>query len=242
MVIKDNSSLHLNCFLLPAKIEFCDPHFISHHEKTYDLWHNVIHHALSEEKNIQAANNLSSEHFQENDEVVTLFYDDQPIGLFMFRWINTFFKINRNLHALEKRFPKTLLDTLIDNKQFQVMLMGHLAIDPLWRKSNTHLGIADMLMYFAVSRFLESNADVLLTTTRNNRRTNELCYRQGGKKAADNGKVFGVESDIVLFQRGDVSPLENTALANTAAQLWLSKKIGWAEKIPLQFLKNKVNL
>ena|SRR3990167_1848425 len=228
----------LRCFLLPAKIEFCHRDFFSHHERVYDFWHNIIHTALCEEKNFNIANELSSEQFLENDEAVVLFNHDQPIGLFMFRWINTAFKINRDLSALKKRFPTDFLDALHNDKQSHIMLMGHLAVHPNWRKSNTGLGIADMLMYFAVTRFLESKATVLLTTTRNNRRTNDLCYRQGGKKIANNGKVFGVDSDIVLFHQDDVIPMQNSELQNISRQLWQHKKITWID-IPLPFLENK---
>ncbi len=228
----------LRCFLLPAKIEFNHHDFFLHHERIYDFWHHIIHSALSEEKNFQIAKELSSEQFIENDEVVVLLDDDQPIGLFMFRWINTEFKINRELSAIQKRFPKDFLNTLVNEKHSHMMLMGHLAVHPNWRKSQAGFGISDMLMYFAVTRFLESKATVLLTTTRNNRRTNDLCYRQGGKKAANSGKVFGVESDIVLFHRKDVTPMQNSELTFISQQLWEQKKIGWID-MPHPFLENK---
>lgn len=231
----------LHCFLLPAKIEFCHRNFFSHHERVYDFWHSIIHTALCEEKNFDVANVLSSEQFLENDEAVVLFNHDQPIGLFMFRWINTAFKINRHLSALTKRFPSDLLDALNNDKHSHIMLMGHLAVHPDWRKSNTGFNISDMLMYFAVTRFLESKATVLLTTTRNNRRTNELCYRQGGKKAANNGKVFGVDSDIVLFHRDDISPMQDRELQCITQELWQQKKITWID-IPLAFLENEVHI
>lgn len=228
----------LHCFLLPAKIEFCHPDFFSHHERTYDFWHDIIHTALCEEKNFNVANELSSEAFLENDEAVVLFNHDEPIGLFMFRWINTAFKINRDLSALKKRFPSDFLEALNNDQHTHIMLMGQLAVHPNWRKSNAGFGISDMLMYFAVTRFLESTASVLLTTTRNNRRTNDLCYRQGGKKVANNGKVFGVESDIVLFHRDDVSPMQNRQLKILSQQLWQQKKTTWID-IPLPFLENE---
>lgn len=228
----------LDCFLLPAKIEFCHHDYFSHHERVYDCWYSIIHTALCEEKNFDVANALSSEQFLENDEVIALFNDEQPIGLFMFRWINTAFKINRHLSALTKRFPIDFLDALNNDEHSHIMLMGHLAVNPNWRKSNGGFGISDMLMHFAVTRFLESKATVLLTTTRNNRRTNDLCYRQGGKKVASIGKVFGVDSDIVLFHRDDVTPMQNTALRILSQQLWQQKKITWID-MPLSFLENE---
>lgn len=228
----------LRCFLLPAKIEYCRPDFISHHNCIYDFWHNLIHAALCEEKNFQVANELGSESFLENDEVVALFDDNHPVGLFMFRWINTEFKINRELNALRKRFPKTLLDSLIEKKYSRIMLMGHIAVHPQWRKSTVGFGVSDMLVSFALSRFLESTADVLLTTTRNNRRTNDLCYVRGAKKFAGNGKVFGVESDITIFQRDDVTPMQNEAVRIITQQAWERKKTGWID-MPLSFLENR---
>lgn len=235
--INHQSLSQLHCLLLPAKIEFCHRDFFSHHERVYDFWHHIIYTALCEEKNFDVANELSGEPFLENDEVVALFNDGHPIGLFMFRWINTAFKINRNLSALKKRFPADFLGALNDDKHTHIMLMGHLAVHPNWRKSTVGFGISDMLMYFAVTRFLESKATVLLTTTRNNRRTNDLCYRQGGKKFAGIGKVFGVESDIVLFHRNNVTPMQDTELQILSQQLWQQKKAIWID-MPLSFLEN----
>ena len=139
--------------------------------------------------------------------------------------------------ALEKRFSKKLVDQLREKKIQYVMLMGQLAVQPAWRKSSIGYGVTDILMGFAVTRFLESKAAILLTTTRNNRRTHDLCYRQGGKKFSDNKKVFHVDSDIVLFERHDVKPLEFQTLQNITQQLWKNKINGWID-IPLSFVND----
>lgn len=228
----------LNCILLPAKIEFCHDDFLEHHESIYPFWHNIITNALREEKNNHIANSLSSEPFLENDEVVALFNKNEITGIFMFRWINMQYNVNRELHALQKRFPKNILDTLIKHRKMHLMLMGQLAVHPNWRKSTVGTGISDLLMYFAVTRFLESKADTLMTTTRNNRNTNALCYRQGGRKATSNEKVFGVESDVVLFDRTDVTSMKDEKLRTIGKQLWTEKQTGWID-IPLPFIENR---
>lgn len=228
---------NLRCYLLPAKSEYCQPAFFSHYEKTYSFWHDTIAFALREEKNIDEADHLGGDHFIENDEAVILFFNNEPIGLFMFHWINTEFAVNRALNALKNRFPKSLLDSLFEKKLRHLMLMGQLAVHPDWRKSSAGFGISDMLMDFAVTQFLESNADVLLTTTRNNRHTNELCYRHGGKKVADNAKVFHVASDIVMFDRHCVKPIPLQSLQQITHQLWEDKIVGWVD-MPLPFIND----
>ncbi|OGT44008.1 MAG: hypothetical protein A3F13_04600 [Gammaproteobacteria bacterium RIFCSPHIGHO2_12_FULL_40_19] len=227
----------LRCFLLPAKNEFCHPAFFSQYEKTYSFWHATIEQALREEKNIDEANNLGGDPFIENDEAVILFAENEPVGLFMFHWINTQFTANRQRHALKDRFPENFLDALFEKKLHHLMLMGQLAVHPQWRKSSAGFGITDMLMDFAVTQFLESNADVLLTTTRNNRRTNDLCYRHGGRKIADNAEVFHVESDIVMFERHDVKPIELQSLRQITHQLWKDKIVAWVD-MPLPFINH----
>ena len=154
---------NLRCYLLPVKSEFCHPQFFSHYEKTYFFWHDTIESALREEKNSDEANNLGSDLFVENDEAVILFHKNEPIGLFMFHWINTAFTPNRETHTLRDRFPKNLLDSLFEKKLYHLMLMGQLAVHPQWRKSSVGFGVSDILMGFAVRQFLASNADALLT-------------------------------------------------------------------------------
>ena len=225
----------LTCHLLPAKGRFCQSQFHAQHEQSYSLWSNITANALKEEKNDDLAANLSSDSFLEYDELVTLNNPTGPIGLFMFRWIDLAFTSNQSLSGIKNRFPQTLLDALAKKKFSKIMLMGNLAVDPNWRRSKVGFGVADMLMTFAVTRFLESDAQVLLTTTRNNRSTNTLCYRQGGSKYADNGIVFGVESDVVLFHRDDIKPLEIPLIYDKAKSLWQSKQNAWID-MPLHFI------
>lgn len=229
---------NLQCYLLPAKNKFCKTDFLSHYEKTILFWHDIISSALREEKNFDIANNLNNNLFNENDEAVILFYDNNPIGLFMFHWINTENTSKEALISLQNRFPKNLLDTLFKKKLTHVMLMGQLAVHRDWRQSSAGVGISDILMEFAVRRFLESSANILLTTTRNNRRTNDLCYRHGGKKFADNAKVFQVESDIVFFERSDIHLSTTQLIGKVAHTLWATKTNGWVD-MPLSFINHE---
>src|SRR3989338_2780386 len=227
----------LQCYLLPAKKSYCQNQLLFHYEKTILFWHHIIQNALLEEKNTNEAKHLTHDLFLQNNEAVVLFDAENPIGLFMFQWIDIQNSDKKIILALEKRFSKKLVDQLREKKIKYVMLMGQLAVQPAWRKSSIGYGVTDILMGFAVTRFLESKAAILLTTTRNNRRTHDLCYRQGGKKFSDNKKVFHVDSDIVLFERHDVKPLEFQTLQNITQQLWKNKINGWID-IPLSFVND----
>lgn len=231
--------IDLKCFLLPSKEKYCLNHLLSHYEKTISFWHSIIQNALREEKNFDIANQLTHDLFLQNDEVVVLFDGEKPIGLFMFQWIDIQNSQEKIISALEKRFSKKLLDELNEKKIQYVMLMGQLAVDPDWRKSSIGYGVSDLLVGFALTRFLESKAEVLLTTTRNNRRTNDLGYRQGAKKFGDAGVVLNVPADILCWYREDVQPIPIETLHATMQQLWKNKITGWID-MPLHFI-NDVN-
>lgn len=214
----------LHCYVLPGSATHCDAAYLHQYHHTLSFWREIIRSALTEEKNFSAADNLKNTHFTENDEAAVLFDQTQPIGLFMFRWLDLH-DIDPAIHAaLANRFSSELLDYLRTKKLSRLMLMGQLAIHPHWRKSSANLAIADILMGFAINRFVESSADALLTTTRNNRRTNALCYRRGGQQFSST-MVFNVESDTVFFERSFVKSLESTTLENTISRLWQDKTV-----------------
>lgn len=227
----------LQCYLLPTKEKYCLTHLLPHYEKTISFWHHIIQNALREEKNIDEANHLSQDIFTQNDEVVVLFDAENLIGLFMFQWIDIKNAEEKIILALEKRFSKKLFEQLREEKITYVMLMGQLAVHPDWRKISIGYGISDLLIGFSLCRFLESKAETLLTTTRNNRRTNDLGYRQGAKKFADNGIVLNVPSDILCWHREDVRPIPFEELHFTMQTLWRNKIIGWID-MPLPFMND----
>lgn len=218
----------LTCYLLPAKIQYCDPRYHAIHENAYRFWHSIIQSALREEGNTEVAAQLGSDMFYENDEMVLLCEKENPVGLFMFRWINRRFQSERELSAFTKRFPEDLFQMLAEKNYDHVMLMAHLAVHPEWRKSKRGAGIADILVDFSLRQFLNSNADVFITTTRNNRGTNTLGFRHGAVRYEYTGKVFNVDSDIIIFYRDRVIPIELQELREIADNLWQHKLSGWS--------------
>lgn len=213
----------LTCLLLPAKKQYCQTQQLAAYQKARELWLSITKRALKEEKNDQLAETLTDAPFIAFDEFATLFYHDNPIGLFMFRWI-TIDEIKPLFsNSIGEKLLSKLTHTLHENHITKIMTMGNLVVLPNWRRSKIGFGIADMLMHFALTRFLESFAQLLLTTTRNNRSTNSLCYRQGGIKFADNNTVYGAPSDVVVFYRDNVKPHSVNEINLHSKKLWQSK-------------------
>jgi len=225
----------LACYLLPAKDRFCQADYLKHYEQGFQFWFTYLKQALEEEHNETIAKTLSSDMFVECDESVLFFHNQEPIGLFMFRWLNIQFKPNQLLSAVKTRFPANLLTKLQQENISKIMIMSNLIVHPDWRRNKVGVGISDLLVKCAIIRFLESDAHVLLTTTRNNRSTNTLGCRQGGTKYADNDKIFGVPSDILLFYRDKVIPHPDHDINVIAETLWANKKMGWIP-MPLNFI------
>lgn len=224
----------LHCLVLPAKGRYCRTGFLPHYQHCYDFWHHALKKALLEEKNIELAKHLSSDGFIEQDQGFFLLDKDQPIGMFMCRWIDLSIKPNRELSAFSTCYPVSTQQQIISQGHDIVMTMGQLAIAHAWRQRQAGFGLSDILFDFIIREFLNSRATLLLTTTRNNRKTNELVMRRGAKKMEDNGLAYGVPSDVMVLDKKDIQPFTPQELADQAAKLWHNRTNGWV-KMPLYF-------
>lgn len=229
LLISENQLTSLTCVVLPAKGRFCQKKHIPLYENCYQFWHQQLQAAFAEENNTALANDLPSDGFIDQDQGIYLLHDNQPIGMFMCRWIDTSITPNQSLRALTKCYPEFARHYIIDHHHQMIMTMGQLAIAPAWRSRVAGFGVSDILYDFIIREFQHSRASLLLTTTRNNRKTNALVMRRGAFKLGDNGIAFGVASDVMALTKENIQTFEPRILSDAAETLWNNRINGWIQ-------------
>ncbi|MCA9681729.1 MAG: hypothetical protein KC457_06005 [Myxococcales bacterium] len=217
----------LGCVRLPGRGERCPVALRGLWRRAYALWHAVRSDGMRSQGMDAEAAVLGSDAFVEQDEFVCLSHGDEVIGLYMFRWFDMTLRSSLE-HSHIRKFPPELIDELVANGCRSLMCVGHLAVDPAWRRSRIGFGVAEVLVGFSMLRFFESQADVAITYSRNNRKTNEMAYRHGAVALCRGVEAFRGESDIVAWfpDTACLSPLPG--IETIARNLWNRRRDGLA--------------
>ena len=85
-----------------------------------------------------------------------------------------------------------------------LMSMSNLTISPEWRGRDKGISLKDVIIGLTMRRYQHSDAQFLITYTRNDRNTHGLCYRHGGKALYQGQIVNGIPSDVVGFEKESI--------------------------------------
>src|SRR5262249_15192388 len=86
----------------------------------------------------------------------------------------------------------------------RVCIGSNLVVAPEWRGAIQPLRVSEMLLALAVRRWLESDAQVMVGTMRNDRRMNDITYRLRALPLRTNVMHHNVAVDLVVFTRNTV--------------------------------------
>lgn len=225
----------LQTIQMPGNTLLLTPGKESLYESAYQFWYDTVIEGLQSENLQHHIQHLCSDEFIRQNEIYSLFHNDQPIGLFAFSWLNLNFKATRQQHYLLNNYPGWLIDQLCDQGQHFIMTMGHLTVHPNWRRHKIGPCVSEILVGFAVKRLLESPALLCLSFSRNNRQTNKLSYRYGAKPLIQNYKAYGIDSDILALYRDSVCECPIPGIQTAVNKLWaeqmtISIAPNWIEK------------
>lgn len=208
----------LQCIVLPGREKRCKQEYKQLYNRSYQLWHEVMCDAYRSEGLEQEAQQLASDDFIRNEEFVCLVHDDVPVGLLMFDWMNLDADSTLQLSYFTA-YPQEVINHVVHEHQL-IMTIGHLVVEPNWRKKHIGPGVAEILTGFMTHRFLQSPATALLITTRNTRSTHRLAHEHGGKSLVTNYQRYGVASDIVIFYRNTVKNSDYPEIVTLTNQFW----------------------
>lgn len=183
-------------------------------EKAFHFWRELWTDTLAK---VAPGSILHSDEFIRHDEVIALFKEDEPVGLFGLNWYWTQSFIERGLRYWT-HYPEWFSQYLGESRALW-MSMSYLSVSDRYRRGQTGLPISDWLVGLAVKRFEESDASDLFTYTRNDRKTHELGHRHGGRTLDSQHVVHGIASDVLRFDRRSVI---TSALSPVGAEVaWL---------------------
>ncbi|MEM9461155.1 MAG: hypothetical protein AAGF11_43730 [Myxococcota bacterium] len=223
----------LACVQMPARGERTPASLLRGWEQAYQLWHECRTEALRSQGMHHDAAVLTSEGFVEQDELLCLVSDDMVRGLLTVRWFDLSLAANR-AHRYFRRYPPELIEQLLAIGVHDLMTVGHLTVDPAWRKPRVGVGIAELLVSMSMLRLIESGAQLGLAMTRNNRKINEMTYRHGAVPLRRNHRAYGGHVDVVAWYPDRVCLSPQPGIADGARALWSRRMVGLAPGGPAE--------
>jgi hypothetical protein len=163
--------------------------------EAYRCWSEVWKQTLEELDNL---NHVPSDDFTRQDIIGALFHGWDCIGMTSFRWVdlaNPIFKDDSYFSI----WPRECVESVCAAGA-RVCIGSNLTVAAPWRRANGG-SVKEILLALAVERFLQSDADVLAGTMRNDRGMNALGYRLGFEPLAHDVIHHGVSVDLVAFYR-----------------------------------------
>jgi hypothetical protein len=177
--------------------------------EAYRCWSTVWTQTLEELDHLK---HVPSDDFSRQDEIGAIFHEWECIGLTAYRWVdldNPIFKDDSYFSV----WPRECVDAVCAAGS-RVCIGSNLTVATAWRNASG-ASVKELLLTLAVERFLQSDADAMAGTMRNDRGMNMLGYRLGFKPLAHDVIHHGVTVDLVAFHRrtGKRIPLEKNAEA-----------------------------
>ncbi len=194
----------MQCYLLPCRGQHCQPQYADHYRSAYHLWKTQMGHALKYESKLVEPE-LRSDDFFRQKELIAIFLKEEAIGLMVLDWLDLSFASTLESSYIQG-YPASIIQGLIASGYQQIMTMGNLCVHPQWRRSLVGSGLSEAVIGLSVKRLLSSNAQGLLTYTRNERGIHRLVYSFGGIPLMRDHISHGMASDIIFTQRDHVIP------------------------------------
>jgi hypothetical protein len=181
-----------------------------------DIWRNTF-------KEVKGSDRLFSDDFLRQDEVLTLWHNQEIIALFLFKWMDLSSPPHRN-HSYLEFYPSDVLQDVAGLCDQRVMFMSYLTVHPDWRKDRVPVPISDLMLGLATKRFLHSGASALLSFTRNDRKVNDLVYRYGARPLKVGGEMHGIGCDFTAIFRQDVRESPVSGAGPLIQRLWEKRR------------------
>lgn len=195
------------------------------HDDIYQLWRAAIIRGMQSEGLVTESEALSSDDFLRQHTAICLYHNDKPISLLTMTRHNLNFTPIRDLSYF-KNYPFDIVNMLREDGHTHIFEMAHLVADQQYRRSVTGFPMTEIVMGLAMQHYLESDCTALISYTRMNRGTHELCYRYGAEAISDVFVSYGIDSNAVAFYRNKVTTSSISGIPALVERLWKEKKDG----------------
>jgi hypothetical protein len=198
-------------------------------EDAYACWNAVWLEHFRERDNLEF---LPSDDFTRQDEIGTLFHEGECIGMTSHRRLD----MTNGVYAHDSYFRAWPGEAIEAACAFgpRLFICSSLTVAPAWRHA-APCPVKELLLALAVERFLDSGADAILGTTRNDRKMNDLGYRLGFRPLVQGIPLHGGLVDLVAFYRrscvrNPLSPVTEEIIAAVRGDLSRTSAIGNAKR------------
>ena len=197
----------LGCYVLPGHLRDCLPEYRKLYDEAYKFFHHFMGIEMRSEKLTDIESKLSSDAYMLFEDIFVLAYPEvngelKIVGLFCFDTKDVTSQAMLGQSSF-KAYPVEILEKYIHASE-KIMTIGHLLVHPEWRRSKIGIGLSDVLVWFMHKRFAESGADLMIYFTRNNRGTDDLGTKFGGKVVVANYNYGGLDAHIIVTKIPDV--------------------------------------
>jgi hypothetical protein len=179
----------------------------------YECWKEVWHETLRE---VDGVDQVPSDEFTRQDEIGALFHGWECIGLMGYRHVDLGAAMFQDDSYFKVWSPAARRAACVQGSR--LFIASNLTVSSPWRRAVGH-SVKELLLALALERFLETDADAAIGTTRNDRGMNGLGYRLGFRPLERDVVHHGLGGDLVAFFRsaGKRPPLapETEALIQT---------------------------
>lgn len=167
---------------------------------------------------------LHADEFLRQGEATVITLDKEIIGFFSFSWFDLRYEASLD-HSYFRPYPRDCLDTLKARGLNKLMTMGWLTVSPPWRKSELGPLVCEALIWQGYKRFSQSESDVLVAYTRNDRKINKAAYLYGSRCLREKLTSHNVEVDLIWTLKEDVRNNPDPLIHKTAQRLWDTRSI-----------------
>ncbi len=163
--------------------------------EAYDCWGTVWREAFYE---LEGATVVHSDNFSRQDEIAGFFTGGQCIALVGYRFVD----LREPMVHDDSYFQAWSKDALrrAAAHGHRAFVSNILSVRPEWRNASG-VDLKELCIGFSVKRFLQTNADCMLGTCRNNRGVSAVCYQLGFEALDTDVLLHGVTVDLLAFYR-----------------------------------------
>jgi hypothetical protein len=184
-------------------------------EACFELWEKIWLETFDE---LQVKHKQVTSDDYLSKELGGLFLGDKPVGFLLYHFCDLGKRTHQKMSYFHN-YPEDLYRKVIGQGD-QAMVITYMTLDHAWRKSQTNVPISELLIGFAVMRFMESQAKRLLGYFRNNRGTQNMFYRHGGQPLLLGSHAYNVEVDFAEITRSTARLSEWQACADLTFRKW----------------------
>lgn len=165
----------------------------------YSLWKRIWLETFQE---LTGEQTIKSDTFLSHEEISCLLFKENIVGLVLHNFIDLRLLAQKD-HSYFKCYPESVVKQ-IETGHPKKMIMSNLTLSPEFRRSNTSIPLADVLIGLTIERFKSSGRDELVSYTHNKRKINDLVYRFGAKPLDQNQRAHNTDVDFIVINKNQI--------------------------------------